>query len=538
MNKTFYKIFVGLISINFLNFAYAAEIKNEDKLASKQELKIRVNGIGELDPYHSSNSSVLLNLCETLVNSDNFGNIIPAAASSWQTKDNKTFVFKLRKNAKWSNGKPVTADDFVYSFRRAADSKYSRRAKLFFSRMFIKNIDAIIKGTLPPSALGVKALDKYTLQIELDKPAHFLLQTLTSPNTLPVNRENIEKNPQDWSSPSKFVCNGAYKTSKSTANTLEAVRNNFYWDNANSHINKVTWQKTKGVAEDAEDFFNNKVQITYRVPLERFWVIEKEYPDEIKNSDKISTYYLAINQQRSPFTDVRVRQALSYAIDRNILTFAYLAQGHNPSYFFTPANTNGFEVDLPDYAKMTQKQRTEKAKELLKKAGFSAKNPARITISYEHSDRNIINYKAVTAIKNIVETSVDSIKITMDPIYERSQYLSRIRSRDYQVMRRGGTGNFNDPITFLNAFISTNDSLNLGYKNTKFDQLMKKIVATVNSKERNKLYAQAENILQEDMPVIPLYRGGHTKLISSKIGNYPVNNPEEKFYVKDLYIKE
>lgn len=538
MTKLITKIAMALILTSLTNSVFAVEVHESDTLASKQEIALAINKIGELDPRSSDASATLMNLCETLVNSGNLGDIVPAAAASWDTKDNKMFVFNLQRNAKWSNGKPVTADDFVYSFRKAVDKDSTKTVQAYFSRMSIKNVDAIRSGKLPASAIGVKALDKYKLQIELEKPTHYFLQMLTHIRTSPIYKENFEKYPTSWSTKDKFVCNGAYSLSSISDEKIEMVRNKYYWNNAKTHINKATWFKSKSIADDAEKFFKGQLQATYRIPIERFWVYEKDYPEEIINSDKITSYYLGINSQRYPLDDEKVRQALSYAIDRNILTFAYLAQGHKPSYSFTPINVNGYNVGLPDYAKLTQKQRNEKAHQLLKEAGFSVKKPLVITISYEHTDRNIINYQAVSAIKNILEGSLGtSIKVILDPIYERKDYLTKIKERDYQIMRRGATGTYNDAIAFLNAFISTNDSLNIGYKNSKYDAIMQKVANTVKAEDRQKLFAQAEAILQKDMPVIPLYRGGHSRLISSKIGNYPSGNQEEKVYIKNLYIR-
>lgn len=533
------KFFLAIVFISSSILATAAQIKEGDSLANKQELIFATSTIGNLSPHMGNvDKLILLNLCETLVNSDDLGNVTPAAAASWQTKDNKTFVFNLQKNAKWSNGKPVTAEDFVYSFRRGISKDAKKASKRYITRMFIKNASAISKGELPPTALGVKALNQHKLQIVLEKPAHFFLQTLTNPHTVPVNKEMLEKHPNDWKSPRNFVCNGAYNLSSVSDKKIVAVKNKHYWNSAQTHINKVTWLKSISIADDAEKFFKGQIDATYRVPIERFWVIEKDHPDEIKSSDKITSYYLALNVDRYPLDDVRVRKALSYAIDRNILTFAYLAQGHKPSYLFTPANATGFNVKPPAYAKMTQQQRTQKAKEFLKQAGFSAKNPAVITISYEHTDRQIINYQAVSAIKRIVESSLDSMKIVLDPIEDRKTYIQKIRGRDYQVMRRGSSGTHNDAAVFLNVFISTSDGLRVGFKNSKYDIVMKKALSTLNDKDRSQLYEQAETMLREDMRVIPLYRGGHTRLINSKIGNFPYNNPEEKFYVKNLYLKK
>lgn len=534
------KFFLAIVFIGSATLASGAQVKDGDTLAAKQELIFTTSKMGGLNPHSSKadDTLILLNLCETLVNSDDLGNVIPAAAASWQTKDNQTFIFNLQKNAKWSNGRAVTADDFVYSFRRAVSKEAERATQRYFARMFIKNASGISKGDLPTTALGVKALDKHKLQIVLEKPAHFFLQTLTNPYTVPINKEMLAKHPNDWEKPGKYICNGAYNLSSISETKIEAVKNKNYWNSKETYITKVTWLKSINIADDANKFFKGKIDATYRVPTERFWVIEKEYPDEIKSSDKITSYYLALNVDRYPLNDVRVRKALSYAIDRNILTFAYLAQGHKPSYLFTPANATGFNVEPPAYAKMTQQQRTQKAKEFLKEAGFSAKNPAVITISYEHTDRQIINYQAVSAIKRIVESSLDSMKIILEPIKDRRTYIEKIRGRDYQVMRRGSSGTHNDAAVFLNVFISTSDGLRVGYKNSKYDIIMRKALSTLNNKDRSQLYEQAETMLREDMRVIPLYRGGHTRLINSKIGNYPYNNPEEKFYVKNLYLKK
>lgn len=541
------KLSVILVLFFTFEFAMAAKVQEGDTLAGKQELLIATDGFSDLDPHSRVAPREILDFCEPLVNTDDEGNIIPGAASSWNTKDNINYVFNLRKDGKWYDGSPVTAEDFVYSFRRGFTQH--KKSKNYFRLLYIKNATQVLNGTLPTSALGLKALDKYKLLITLDKPVNYLLQILSSERAVPVHKDSIDRYMENMDSEDDlvakkalqnnlkyFMCNGAYKPLSLDDNTLVGVRNKTYHSDRDTVIDKFSKIKSVSIADDANKFLQGKIHMTYRVPADRFWILEKDYPDEVVNSKKLLMNFLQPNLNRVPMNDPRVRKLISYAIDRNILAFAYLAQGQNPAYTFTPANTTGFDIPLPKYAMLTQKQRDTEAKKLLKEAGYGPKKHLKFKLTYVHSDRNIISYTAVSAIKRMIEETLKYVDVEIEPINSK-RYREIKKTHDYQLLRRGWNSDFNDAMAYLGLLLSTNKSLDTTYKNAKYDKIVVEAASTLDNAKRKKLYEQAEAILMEELPVIPLYRGGHSRIISYKVANFPINHPEERYYIKNLYLR-
>lgn len=533
-----------------INFVWAEADNSKDVLANKQELFIAADRQNSLDPHTDRAPIELLQFCEGLVLANQEGEILPGVAKSWTVKDNRIYVFDLRKDAKWYDGTPVTAEDFVFTYRRVFDRVATGGNAIdFFRRTYIKNSAAIASGALPISSLGVKALNKHRLQIELDRPVKYLLQALTSPLAMPMHKASIgvySRGMQTKDSALKirliednakhFVCNGAYKPSSYKDGVLVAVRNKNYWNNRSTKIDKFTAIKSKSINDDAEKFLQGKLHLTYRVPAERFWILEKEYPDELRSSKRLLINYFMINKKKPPMNNPKVRKLISLAIDRNILAFAYLAQGHNPAYTFTPTNTSGFNIPTAAIAKLTQSQRNKEAQKLLKEAGYSSKKPLKFTITYAHSDRNIINYTTVNAVKRMLEETLTYVDISIEPVNSKG-YREKIKNKEYHILRRGRNGNFNDPIAFLGALVSNDGSLNTDYSNPKYDKIVEEAASTLDENKRIRLYSQAEEIIANDLPVIPLYMGGHSRMVSNKIGNFPYNDPHDRYYIKDLYIR-
>lgn len=529
------------------NTSMAAKVQQGDNLASKQEVFIATSGFSSLDPHARSAPRELLDFCENLVSTDKEGNVIPAAATSWSTKDNITYVFNLRKDGKWYDGTPVTADDFVYTFRRGAT--YSKKSKGFYRMLYLKNFSKVETGELPPTALGVKALDKYKFQITLEKPINYILQILSSERATPVHKGSIDRYTMNTDAEDDeiainairnnikyFICNGAYKPVSLSETELVGVRNKNYHSDKDSIVNKFTLVKSVSIADDANKFLQGKLHLTYRVPTDRFWILEKDYPDEVVNSKKLLMNFLQPNLNKAPMNDPKVRKLISYAIDRNILAFAYLAQGQNPAYTFTPANTTGYNIPLPAYAKLTQKQRDAKAQQLLKEAGYGEKKHLKFDLTYVHSDRNLISYTAVTAIKRMLTQTLKYVDINIVPITSK-EYAVKKKNGDYQLLRKGWNSDFNDAMAFLGLLITKGSGLYTTYSNKKFDKIVEEAASTLDNNRRKKLYEEAETILSEELPVIPLYRGGHSRMVSSKLANFPVDHPEERYYIKELYLR-
>ncbi|MHA2740624.1 ABC transporter substrate-binding protein [Vibrio harveyi] len=531
-----------LISTSIIGYAvtqpaFAANVPDGVKLAKKQEF-VRGNGteVATIDPQKSEGvpeSNVIRDLLEGLVTQDADGKTIPGVAESWETTDNRTFVFHLRHNAEWSNGDPVTAQDFVYSFRRVVDPKTASPYAWYLSSTKMKNAQDIIEGKKDISQLGVQALNDYTLKVELDAEVPYFVKMLAHTTMMPVHKATVEKWGDKWTKPEHFVGNGAYVPDRWVVNErLVLKRNPKYWDDVHTVINKVTYLPIEDQVSEMNRFLSGEIQMTNEVPNEHFRRLQKEYPEDLSIKGNLCSYYYQFNTQRAPFDDVRVRKALSYAIDRDIITKAILGQGQKPAYFLTPEITAGFSPQLPEYGKLTQKQRNEKAKALLKEAGYDKQHPLDINLLYNTSENH---KKLAVAISSMWKKTLG---VTVH--LENQEWKSYLASRDegnFDVTRAAWCGDYNEASTFLTLMIGSNVNGGVHYKSKAYDDIIEKALNSTSEEDRTKLYYAAETQMAKDMPLAPIYQYVTTRLVSPLLGGYPKGNAEDKIYTKDLYIK-
>ncbi|MCL9782266.1 ABC transporter substrate-binding protein [Vibrio sp. S4M6] len=517
--------------------SYAANVPDGTKLSKVQEL-VRGNGaeVASIDPQKTEGvpeSNVIRDLLEGLVNQDADGNTIPGVAESWETKDNKTYIFHLRKDAKWSNGDPVTAEDFVYTFQRAVDPNTASPYSWYLEMTTMVNAADIIKGKKDKSTLGVKAVDDHTLQIDLETPLPYFVKMMGHTTVKPVHRATVEKWGEEWTKPEHFVGNGAYVPEKWVVNErLVLKRNPNYWDNEHTVIDKVTYLPIENQVAEMNRFLAGELQMTNEVPIEHFRRLKKEHPEDLKISGNLCSYYYGFNTARKPFDDVRIRKALSYAIDRNIITKAILGQGQLPAYNFTPEIVAGFTPVTPEYGKWSEKERIAKAKELLKEAGYDKSNPLSITLLYNTSENH---KKIATAIQSMWKKAL-GVNVTLEN-QEWKTFLDTRREGNFDVTRAGWCGDYNEASTFLNLMMSNNGNNDSKYHNPQYDKVMNDAMIVKTDEERDELYNQAEAMLARDMPIAPIYQYVRVRLVSPTVGGYPMHNAEDKVYSKDLYIK-
>ncbi|MDN3610377.1 ABC transporter substrate-binding protein [Vibrio ostreicida] len=509
------------------------------ELAAVQEL-VRGNGteVASLDPHKVEGvpeSHVLRDLMEGLVIQDALGNTIPGVAESWTTDDNQTFTFTIRKDAKWSNGEPVTAHDFEYSFKRVTDPMTASPYAWFVEYTKMKNAKDIIAGKKDVSELGVKAIDDHTLVLETELPLPHFVKMMAHTTMYPVNKAVVEKFGDDWTKPGNFVGNGAYVLSEWVVNEkIVAKRNEYYWDNKDTTIDKVTYLPIENQNAEMNRFLSGEIHMTYEVPNEQFRRLVKEYPQNVVVSPNLCTYYYGFNTQRAPFDDVRVRKALSYAIDRDVVTNAILGQGQQPAYSLTHSGITGFAPDAPEYALMDQTTRVDKAIELLADAGFGKENPLDFTLLYNTSENH---KKIAVAVQSMWKKSLgDYIDVSLEN-QEWKTYLESSKQGDFDVRRAGWCADYNEASTFLAIGMTENGSNDQKYSSTIFDKAMQDAVQVAKTEaERNNYYAIAEAQLAKDMPLAPIYQYVQPRLISTHLGGYPEKNPEDNIYSKDMYI--
>ncbi|WP_117234441.1 ABC transporter substrate-binding protein [Vibrio maerlii] len=524
------------VSATSLN-AFAADVPAGTKLAPVQEL-VRGNGteVASLDPHKTEGvpeSHVIRDLLEGLVNQDADGNTIPGVAERWETEDNKTFTFYLRKDAKWSNGDPVTAEDFVYSFKRAVDPNTASPYSWYLEMTTMENADDIIAGKADKETLGVKAIDANTLEIKLETAVPYFVMMMGHTTVKPVHRATVEKFGDQWTKPENFVGNGAFTIDSWRVNErIELVRNENYWDNDKTVLNKVTYLPIENQVAEMNRFLSGEIHFTNELPVEHFKRLKKEHPESVSVGGNLCSYYYGFNNKKAPFDDVRVRKALSYAIDRNIVSDAILAQGQKPAYFLTPEITAGFNPELPAYGKMDQKARIAEAKKLLAEAGFDENNPLEFTLLYNTSENH---KKIATAIQSMWKRGL-GVEVSLEN-QEWKTYLDTRRSGDFDVTRAGWCGDYNEASSFLSLMQSNNSSNDPKYHNAEYDKVMADALATTSEEERQALYIKAEQLLARDMPIAPIYQYVKSRLVQPTVGGFPLNNAEDKIFSKDLYIK-
>lgn len=512
-------------------------LKQQNQKHLLQEL-VRGNGteVASLDPHKTEGvpeSHVIRDLLEGLVNQDADGNTIPGVAESWQTTDNKTFTFNLRKDAKWSNGDPVTAEDFVYSFKRAVDPATASPYSWYVEYTRMDNAKAIIAGEADKETLGVRAIDANTLEVTLEKAVPYFVAMMGHTTMKPVHRATVEAHGDTWTKPENFVGNGAFKIDNWVVNErIELVRNDQYWDNAETKLDKVTYLPIENQVAEMNRFLSGEIHITNELPIEHFKRLQTEHPESVSVVGNLCTYYYGFNNAKAPFDDARVRQALSYAIDRDVITNIILGQGQKPAYFLTPEITAGFNPELPAYGEMTQEERVAEAKKLLAEAGFDASNPLKFNLLYNTSENH---RKIATAIQSMWKKDL-GVDITLEN-QEWKTYLDTRRQGNFDVTRAGWCGDYNEASSFLSLMQSSNSSNDPKYHNAEYDAVMEKAMLATDEAAREAAYLEAEKLLARDMPIAPIYQYVSSRLVSPSVGGFPSNNAENKIFSKDLYIK-
>ncbi|UBX48395.1 peptide ABC transporter substrate-binding protein [Providencia alcalifaciens] len=488
-----------------------------------------------LDPIKSvglTEAQVMRDLFEGLVNQDNHGKPVPGAALNWHTDDNRTWIFQLRPEAAWSNGEPVTADDFVYSWRRLVTPVNTSPFAWFAALAGIDNAQDIIDGKLPPEQLGVEAVDKYTLKIVLNKPVPYFPSLTANFSLFPVHRGTIEQYGADWIKVGNLVGNGAFKLNDRVVNEkIVLTPNPYYWDHKNTVITKVTFVPINQESHATNRYLAGDLDITESFPKQRYQKLLQDIPNEVFTPDQLGTYYYAFNTQRAPTNDVRVRQALSMAIDRQLIASKVLGTGEKPANYFTPDVTAGFKPQKGLYQTHKQKELDQQAKTLLKQAGYSEAHPLELTLLYNSSENH---QKIAIAIASMWKKKLGvQVKLVNQ---EWKTYIDSRNTGNFDVIRASWIGDFNEPSTFLSLLTSQHSGNIPKFNNPQYDALMTSASIETNDAQRNVYYNQAEAIIAKEAPIAPIYQYTNARLIKPWLKGYPIENPEDVAYSHSFYM--
>ena len=478
-----------------------------------------------------SGSAFARDLFEGLMNQDADGNLTPGVATGFTTNDAKdVYTFTLRDNAMWSDGNPVTAHDFVYAWRRLADPATASPYSWFAEIMALENVGAVLSGDASPDALGVTALDNHTLEVRLTASLPYFAAMTTHASTFPTPQWRVRTFGNDWTKPGNIVSNGAYVLTEHIPNERAVrERNTMYWNNDATILDKVVTLVINDENVDLTRYLAGELD-KGTVPSGQYLRLKEEYPDEATSFPRLCTYYYTFNLSPSgqeAYQDVRVRQALSYAVDRSVVTEKILQAGQIQAFTFTPGATAGFEVPPVAFGQMTQDERNAEAKALMAEAGYGSDNPLSIELMYNTSEGH---KKIAIAVQQMWKETL-GVNTTLAN-QEWKTFLKTRGGQNFDVARGGWCGDYNEASTFLDL-LTTPSGYNDGkFSNAEVDELMLE-ARTLSDATAN--YTRVEEILANEMPVIPVYHYSGVFMLKTNVKGWPYDNVEQNWYSRDLY---
>lgn len=463
--------------------------------------------------------NLMRDLYEGLVVQDPQAKVVPGVAESWEVSDDGLkYTFKLRSDAKWSNGDPVTAGDFVFAYQRVQDAK---TAAPYANMLFpIVNAEAINKGEKKPEELGAKAVDDHTLEITLSAPTPYLLELLTHQIAYPLHKASVEKFGEEFTKPGNMVTNGAFMLESFTPNDKIVMRKNpNFHDAANVKIDVVNFIPFEDRANCLRRFEASEVQSCSDLAYEQLDYMKEKLGDQVRIAPYLGTYYLPVKVKKEKLADPRVRQAISMAIDRDFLAKEIWHGGMLPGYSIVPPGIGNYDtpVFLP-YKDQDILDREDAAKKLLEEAGVK---PGTLSVELRYNTGE--NHKnTMTAIADMLKNV--GITATLFEMEGTGYFNYMKEDGDFDITRAGWIGDYSDPQNFLFLFESQNLGFNYPrWSNADYDAAMKKAGTTADLKERGAILRQAEEIFLKEVPAIPILYYGSGSLVSSKLKGWQEN---------------
>jgi oligopeptide transport system substrate-binding protein len=457
-----------------------------------------------IDPQLSTDVAgqrVADDLFEGLTSIDIGGKASAGVASSWESSaDGMIWVFHLRPDARWSNGAPVTAGDFVYSWRREVDPRTG--AEYAQGLAPIKNSLEIAAGKKPTSTLGVEAIDAHTLKVRLSGPTPYLLDLLAQQYLYPVYEPALRQYGDDWVRPEHIVCNGAFVLRENVISSrITLEKNTNYWDAAHVRLQRVIYYIVADRSTQVSRFMAGDVDWTDSFPSNQRPWLKSVLGDQVVNAPYFGTYMLGMNFTLPPFKDNQpLRQSLVLALDREPLA-RYMRLGiYEPAYTLMPP-LPGYEQPRPDWAGLSDEARHALARSLYTQAGYSKRHPLRLNLDSSQQDPDARHYyEAVTASwRSVLGADVH--------VYEREfkVLLQELQLHKLPLFHYAWIGDYPDPYTFMQIFYTGNGNNHDGYSNPSFDRLIDAAGQESDNVRRYQLFEQAERILNDDAAYIPLY---------------------------------
>ncbi len=470
---------------------------------------------------------------EGLVTEDPKDGPIPGQAASWTiSADQKVYTFKLRDGIKWSDGQPVTAQDFVFAFQRLMDPKTA--AQYAYLQYTIHNAEKINKGEIKDlTQLGVKAIDDKTLEITLENPTPYFLNALMHYTAYPLPKHVVEAKGDQWVKIGNIVTNGPYKPVEWVPGShVTNVKNDQYYDAKDVKIDKVNFYTLEDQAAALKRYRAGEFDILTSFPADQFEWIQKNLPGQAHVVPFLGTYYYVMNATKPPFNDKRVRQALSMAVNREVIGPKILGTGELPMYSWVPPGTANYgDPAYVSWKDEPYKQKVEEAKKLLKDAGFGPDHPLKAQLRYNTNDNHKRIAVAIAAMWKPLGVDIELYNT------ETKVHYDEMQRGEVQIGRAGWLADYNDPINFLNL-LSTGVEMNYGrWSNKDYDALIKQGNEEIDLKKRAEIYKKAEQLALDDSAAIPIYYYVSQNIVAPKVEGF-VDNIQDIHRTRWLSIKE
>lgn len=516
------------------NAAFAVLIPAGVKLAPVQEITRQLPAeIESLDPAHIESwagNAVGLDIFEGLTRIDATGAIVPGVAQTWTRTGPDTWRFTLRADARWSDGQPVTADDFVYAWRRVVDPKTGSKYTVLVE--FVKNGKAIVAGKASPAELGVTAVDARTLEVRTETPAAFFPELTAMVSMAPVPRRLVQRSPDGWTKPAGLVGNGAYVLADwQPNNRVVLLKNGQYWNAKSVALAKVQYVPIEDDRTALHMYQAGQVDFTYRIPSGLHDQISKRFGNELRTGMQIATYFYSLDNSNPLFQDKRVRQALSMVLDRDLLTKRLLQAGEAPMYGLIAGGTKGAGQFVPDWANWTMSKRIDYARDLLRQAGYSDARPLKFALTYNTSDL----HKKVALFAASEWRSKLGVEARLENVEFKVLLMQRHEGK-VQASRDGWFVDYNDAMSYFDVLRCGSIQNDQRYCNPKVDELVALANARLDSNERTALLTRAHTLAMEDYPMIPLFQYSADRLVKPYVGGYSATNYVDQRASQDLYI--
>lgn len=461
-------------------------------------------------------ANVLRDLYEGLVAEDAQGSLIPGLAEAWQrSEDGLAWTFHLREGARWSDGQAIDAAQVAASFRRAFDpATAAPLAPLLYA---IDGAAEVQAGSAPASALGVEALDARTLRIRLQEPID-LLPRLTLPIAFPLRVDAVEAHGSGHTQPGRLIGNGAYALEAWRPQSMITLARNPHFHTP-AAIERVRFHVTEDAASELKRYAAGDLHITETVPPGRLDRLRARFGEELRISPYLGVFFLGLNIERPPLDAKPLREALTLSLDRELLVRAVTGMGEAPAYRLVPPGVRGHVPVEPAWAQWTPAQRLERARAAYAEAGYSAQNPARLSLRYNTSTVHRRVALAVAAMWReqlgvITELRNEEWKVFV---------ANRRQRRVTEVFRGGWIADYDDAGSFLDLFMAGSPLNWSGYADADYERLLGAAGAASDPEHRARLRGEAEAHLLDTFPIVPLYFYTSKHLVNPRLRGFEPN---------------